>query len=293
MQKRQNIELARMVSAFGIVYYHSGVAGTPYFYSALIVFGLLSACMAGVGSSSLGWVQVKRRFQRLMIPWMVWFVIYGLANFLKHKPLVKTSHGWVAGVLSGTSEHLWYLPFIFIFLLVLDFLKTKLTQKTMAIASASLGIVFLATTPWWRAYSVSLGYPYAQYFHAAPSILMGTFMLYFDKTPPWAGRLALALMLVAAVSVIPYAGVGLPYLMGICVGILLLYCKDLSAYSVNLEAWSKLTLGIYLVHKIFLNLLKQQFAIEGVWLPLLAFGLSAALIWVLQTAFPKLSRYVA
>lgn len=226
MQKRQNIELARIVSAVGIVFYHSEVRGQEYFYSALVLFVILSAYMTGNRQLVFGLTSILPRVKRLLIPWIFWFFTYGLANLVRQKPFFPASNHVVAGVLSGTSDHLWYMPFIFFCLISLDFIKTRIPGKIIGLSSALLGVFSLAAAPNWRDYSLSLGYPWAQYFHATPGFMIGIFLIYSTNLSRLINFLVFFSLILAAASVLPLHGVGITYLVGIFAAIFLVYCQD-------------------------------------------------------------------
>lgn len=291
MKKQQNIELARIVGACGIVFYHSGVKGEEYFYSALVVFIMLSAYISGKTVDIPLFEKTKIRFERLLVPWMFWFLIYGLANLARGKPFVSSSNGWSAGILAGPSDHLWYMPFIFACLVIFDFLKRHLDGKKIGFWSGVFAITMLATSTIWREYSISMGYPWAQYFHACAAIGIGIFMLYAKDLKKNTVLMVFSLLVLSSIKNINLHGIGIPYLIGVVAGIVLIYCADLNNLNIDLGKFSGLTLGIYFVHKIFLSLLKSHFPIGDFLLPCVAFLFSALFVWVMQSACPRMNKY--
>ena len=65
MRKRADIEFLRVLSTFGIVWFHSGVFGHEFAYSGLIVFLILSMYLAG-GSGAADVLTLRRRLERLV-----------------------------------------------------------------------------------------------------------------------------------------------------------------------------------------------------------------------------------
>ena len=291
MLMKQNVELIRIVSTFGIVWYHSSIGGSDYFYSALVIFVFLSSYLSGTRSPEAIGTRTYKRFQRLLVPWLVWFCVYAFANHARHKPVIPVGNGWFSGILSGPSDHLWYLPFMFVNLFLLDGAKRTFAANHIGLIAAVVSIALLFATPMWRNFSLGLGYPYAQYFHAAPAFLMGVWMLYCKKFSTQTQVIIFACLLAASLSVLHVDGVGLPYTIGTAVAIVLLYSKDFQTHGVDLTAWSSVTFGIYLCHKIFLGLLNQLLRIEGPWLPICAFLISGIFIKVLRTAFPAQAKW--
>ena len=104
-ERRQDIEILRVFSVFGIVWYHSNVVGGDYAYSGLIFFVILSAYLSGPAKLDFR-LDFLMRAQRLLVPWLIWYFVYGLVNVIRGRPLVDTSNGLIAGILQGPSIHL-------------------------------------------------------------------------------------------------------------------------------------------------------------------------------------------
>lgn len=289
MDKRQDIELLRIVGAFAIIWFHSGVQGHELSYAGLVFFLILSTYFAGKDGSARE--LLRRRFQRLLVPWIFWFAIYGLANVLGGRAFVPLGKGWLAGVLAGPSIHLWFMPFIFGCLVVLDAVNRHLPRKAIALSSAALAILVLAGTPLWRPYSLEFGAPVAQYLHALAAVFIGTFLLYFDAPRKELSWFLLVAMLLIANEMVPYPGVGIPYLIGIALAFVL--ASRISAWSlpINVTPLSKCTLGIYFVHVLLLKTVAKSGLARGVFVPLAAFALSIAVVFSFQRAFPRLARF--
>ena len=290
IQKRQDIELLRILSAFAIVWFHSGVIGYETAYAGLIVFLILSMYLAGKSTLSVKH-DIFRRVERLLIPWAVWFVIYGALNVLAHKPLISLNNGIIAGILSGPRIHLWYMPFIFICLILHDFIRNYASSISIAWSSAILAIVVLSSTAIWRHESIQLGYPIPQYAHASAGIFLGVFFSYFSEISKKMGISLLLITIAAAASAIPYGGVGIPYLIGIVAGCVVVFQPFARISTINFSFMSQCTLGIYFVHIIFLATIKKLNADAGIFLPVAAFFLSFLTIHLIRRLFPKLAKY--
>lgn len=291
MNIRQDIEFLRILSAFGIVWYHSGVVGHDVSYASLIVFLVLSMYLAG-RSSSLGRDRSSHRVERLLIPWAVWFFIYGILNLLTHNPFLSLDNGVVAGVLSGSQTHLWFMPFIFLCLVLFDISIKYASKLTHAWVGAVLAVVLLSSTSYWRVESLQYGSPYAQYIHSLSAIFIGVFLAFYSELPSKTGAFLLAAVIVSAISAIPFNGVGVPYLIGVAAAVALLFkVFDKLLSSVDFRPLSQCTLGIYFVHIFFLMVLYRVNISSGIILPIMAFLLSAVTIFSLRRLFPSLAKY--
>lgn len=147
MKVRQDIEILRVLSAFGIVWFHSGAPGRAFAYSGLVIFIILSVYLSQHGNQHIS-TRFKIRARRLLVPWSIWFTFYGLIRLLTQKPLRPLENGAIAGVLSGPSSHLWYLPFTFVLLVIIDSARVKLPPSILAWTGYALAI--LAFVSWGR-----------------------------------------------------------------------------------------------------------------------------------------------
>jgi len=114
-----NLDRLKILAAIGIVWFHLGTvpyrqvayAGMPVFL--LIFFSLIAR--RGVTTTTQQFV--RRRYHRLLKPWLFWSVVYGLCRMTKAL-LTKDSSALhellsVQTLVTGTSIHLWYLPYAF------------------------------------------------------------------------------------------------------------------------------------------------------------------------------------
>jgi surface polysaccharide O-acyltransferase-like enzyme len=290
MKKRQDIELLRIISAFAIVWYHSGAIGHEIAYGGLIVFLIISIFLAGKSNYS-GKHPFLRRAERLLTPWSIWFVIYGIFNAVDHKPIIPLDNGILAGILTGTSIHLWYMPFILGCLILFDIVKNNVTSPKIAWISALLTIVILGTTSEWRNESIQLGAPIAQYAQALAAISLGAFFTNLKTLPKRIQAFLLILIIVTTLSAIPYEGVGIPYLIGTIAGCILSFNLFEKLLITDLSIISQCTLGIYFMHILALSAIRKLDFLDGVYIPIAAFLLSTIVIFLLRLKLPKLAKY--
>lgn len=120
---------------------------------------------------------IRRRGKRLLWPWLVWCAIYGL---LEIALAVQSGEAPLAGFdrsmwLSGTSFHLWFLPFAFLASLAANRIAKLLesTPRELTIAAlASLGAAIVIAIP----LAYRLGHPphpYSLWLDGAGTIVFG------------------------------------------------------------------------------------------------------------------------
>jgi hypothetical protein len=270
MQKSPTIEFLRILGALGIVWYHARGPGYEAAYAGLVLFLIMSVYLAGPVPA--GGLPVARRARRLLLP------------------LLPTEHGLLAGVLAGASIHLWYLPFIFIFLLGYDLLRSHVPARPIAILGGAGAALMLGATAWWWPLLSTLGYPLAQYVHASAGLGLG---MYFANaaTLPWHLRAVLTGAIALAVAgALAFHGVGLPYLLGIAVAGLLL-APPLPAH---LGRWinplGAATFGVYCAHILVMRILAKFTHVEGALLPVSTFVVSMAAVMLAQRALARFKR---
>jgi hypothetical protein len=123
------------------------------------------------------------------------------------------------------------------------------------------------------------------------AVFIGTFLLYFDALSKELCWLLLTAMLLIANGMVPYPGVGIPYLIGIALAFIL--ASRISAWSlpINVTPLSQCTLGIYFIHVLLLKTVAKSGLVRGVFVPLAAFALSVAVVFSFQRAFPRLAKF--
>lgn len=291
MNKRQDIELLRVISAFGIVWFHLGGVGRDIAYSGLIVFLVLSLYLSA--QSTRVSKNVMDRVKRLLVPWFVWFVIYGAINLTMHKPLIPLDNGIIFGILAGPSIHLWFMPFIFFALLAFDWLRDRVTPRLIAYACAASAILIFIMASDWRPWSLKLGAPIAQYAHAANGILIGIFLAYYYALPKLArsALLLIILALAAYLSILPVPGVGVPYLLGVSVSAAVLLLNRTLPARINFNWLSECALGIYLIHPFCFMIIFHTGLVSGLSMPFVVFFASSVSVMLLKRIAPSASKY--
>jgi peptidoglycan/LPS O-acetylase OafA/YrhL len=292
MQRNQAVELLRILSALGIVWYHAGIWGAPVAYAGLVVFIVLSPLFEAMrADGKQRSVQILAR--RLLVPWVIWTVIYGAFNVVRGKPMFPLDNGWIAGVLIGSGQHLWFLPFMFVFLCAIVLLRRRISKASLA-RVAVVGFAFmLLTMVWWRPWSMNVGYPIAQYMHALLPAFVGAAVGALGY--PLTGGRIVSLVFVGTVITLflPVSG-GLAYVVGVAAVLLALQPRIWNLFKgVDFGPVAGATFGIYLMHLMALSavfpLIRRGFEIPAV---LLAFVVCAAVVMTAKKVAPRMAAIV-
>lgn len=287
MQRRQDIELLRVVAAFGIVWFHARAPGGQVAYAGLVVFLVLSTFLVRRGGNPPSLDSLRRRSRRLLLPWLVWFVIYGALAFALRGVFLDTGNGYVAAVMSGTNIHLWYLPFTFLCLSAVDVLHSHVSAPTAAWLGGLLTLGLTATAPIWRPATLAMPYPLLQWADALAPVAFGIFLQGSSALPSFARRFLLFVIIGAALLASRSNSIGTSYAVGF------LACAVIVAGTTARWSWPRiqpvadLTFGIYLGHIIILEALLRYATLGAVELPILTFALAAVAVAVGRKIAPR------
>ncbi len=303
--KRPDIEGLRLLSAFGIVWFHSAHSGgriaLALAYSGLVVFLVLSVALGG-RSGQPDAATLQRRALRLLRPWLFWFGLYVAFNALRGLPAFPLDAGWAAGVLAGPSIHLWYLPFMFGVLVLLDLLRAHVALRTLAAAGFVVALALMATAPWWRPVTLTLPYPALQWADALAPVAVGVFAL-GARSGCWSRRAVLAMaaaLVLVATALVAFEWVGTPYAVGLAASLLVLLrqpsgrpCRPWRPWPGFASALTDCSFGVYLSHSLVFALLLAHGPVLPDWgLPVAIFALALAGTWVLRRALPRVAAAV-
>jgi surface polysaccharide O-acyltransferase-like enzyme len=282
MSRRADIEILRLVACFLIVCYHSGADGHRYAYSGLIIFIIISMLFLGNTRHPFK-TEIKTKAEKIIMPWLFWLVAYGAFNILTNRPIFDGSGNIFEKILSGTSIHLWFMPFLFLSHAGINILKRMASSQTVSYFSILFASLCLISAGMWRTPSLHWATPWPQYAQAFSAIFIGIFFSTINDISK-TGRIA--------ATAIQIPGIGISYLIGIIFGFLL----KLSPFrekeaSTNLRTFSNLTLGIYFIHiLVFAFILKVNQNIGGNMLGVLSFIVAAAIVYISKKAFPSFSK---
>lgn len=261
--RNQNVELVRILAAFGIVVFHSGATGSALGYSGLVAFTMLATFFAGNDLAKLA--------KRVLVPWAFWSVFYLGWRFVADGDPFHPGMNPIASILYGT--HLWFLPFVFVVIGALGAVKTD--HLPLICGCAAFGL--LAATPWWREFQVGTPPPVIQALHALPAAFAGVALR--DR---FARMIVVAGLAICLAWSVP--GVSIPYAVGggAVIGALLL-----PRIRVNVEVVSRCTMGIYLVHIAALGVFNLILGPKTLATAMAAFLGSFAGVWIARRILPQ------
>ncbi len=281
---RNDVELLRIISAFGIVWFHSGsLPGREIAYGGLIFFIIISSYFANISKRQN---KPLERIKRLIVPCVIWTIPYSLLNFVRLGQICPENYSFVSCIFSTPSPHLWYLPYMCIVLILIDRAKLIFSQSTLGLFSGTMAVILMMLAPKWREFSYID--PFDLYAHALPAVLIGIYLgCYFSIEIK--SRLFILLGLIFSILLMVYTAqenVGIPYLFGMLPSLLLLRSDVLAKYKLNIYSISSLMLGVYLVH-FALILILLSFGISNYLLPFIVFPLSVLIIFSIKRLLPK------
>jgi len=283
-RRRSDVECARIAAAFGVVWFHSQEPfGHDVGYGGLVFFIIVSVYFAVSAERIHGW---RERAARLLVPCAIWSSLYGVISAVRGVPVFSEGPLSIGSLLATPSIHLWYLPFMFTVLVLLDQLRARTSLRSLGTCCGAIAMAAIASAPLWR--SVDLDAPFGQYLHALPPALIGVFFASFREL---GGRTRAGLLLGVSAATIAMlvrgqAGIGVTYLVGILPGLLLLLPSSLIPPIGLVESLSATTYGVYLAHPLFLFVC-LHFGLLGPLRPVVAFLLPSAGIALTLRYLPR------
>jgi len=291
MPRRQDIELLRIVSAFGIVWFHSEAPGGAVAYAGLIVFLVLSTYLSHRTGDTPTLGSIQYRARRLLVPWLVWFFAYGALNVARGDAFLDAREGWALALMSGTSIHLWYLPFVFLCLNGVDLLNAHVGARAAAWIFGLSALALTASGPIWRPITLAMPYPALQWADALAPLALGIFLQNSSALSPSTGRALLLTIIGSALVVSRFNSIGVSYALGFAA------CAGIASGRAARWAWpglqpvADLTFGIYLCHIfVFAGLLRYS-DLPNAAMPFVIFAISAVAVASGRAIAPRLRSY--
>jgi peptidoglycan/LPS O-acetylase OafA/YrhL len=273
LERIGSIDLLRILAALGIIWFHIGdapyrqigYAGLPVFL--LVFFSLVTRKAAAHTASEF----LRRRWHRLLKPWLFWSVVYGLCRLTKAICVADLSSlhhlaSWET-VLAGTCIHLWDLPYAFVGGLVVHVLNRRVRTGESPAVTAGLAVfgvlvLFACAADMARH---TLAPPLPQWEFGLAALPLGV-ALGRCLTPGSRRRRNLLLSLVGGITLagcailglLGFAGPALPY--GLAIALVCLAYGWQTESRGLVAALAPLTLGIYLLHPLLLYGLRGLFA---------------------------------
>lgn len=293
------VQWLRVLAAFGIVVFHAydrqpglirsvGYFGLPAFLS--IFSALLINQPAAASFSSY----VQKRAKRLLLPWLFWSCVYWLTALTKthliHKP---DSLGFsLCTILTGTSIHLWYLPYAFLVSLVLYgfvFFQTHWRHLFQVVCGTAF-LLSLVLSSYGLKHG-SLPVPFPQWLFGTPAVFYGLLVMSVYQKASFRTRLAVGLALILATELF----LAVLYRVGFS-GLLISY--GIACPLTGAAFWAAgartpaaaaalkggdLTYGVYLIHPLLLSAFRFVLGGTDSWFSVLSvFAISLGLTYILK-----------
>jgi len=255
MHRNGTLDYARLLAAFGIVFFHAQAPGAAIGYAALPFFLMLLVVLAFPGAERLSFsAYLRGRAHRLLKPWLIWSGVYGALKLAEIALTGATfrSEFAINMILTGTALHLWFLPFAFLTCVMLYPLTRgarRIGPEALAFVMVGAGVAMLLLLQ----VENTLPVPFAQWLYGMPPVCLGIALALV-----W-GNLPIMLMILGAfsgVALLCSAHFGLfQFLLAGGALVVCMLCPLPSSPRAQLAG--SLSLGVYLAHPIVLSVLSR------------------------------------
>lgn len=285
-------DYARLVAVAGIVWFHAKAPGALIGYSGLAFFLMLIVLFAWPQvvhprqqphRAPPLWRYTATRAKRLLVPWVVASLFYGGFKFIE----VWRGSPWRVEFstemwLTGTAQHLWFLPFAFMVCIALWPLGWMVRRIPVGIwpwlslisVGFALGLLSLSQTIAWPD-------PLAQWAYALPVVLAAIGCALCCKKQ----SLTLAIL-----GIFVFLALALDRTQGLLeitlAGVVLVTCMACPTRPTVVSAWcSRASLAIYLIHPAVMTMLVRGGGLPegGIGLAVLTLILSLGVVAVWET----------
>ncbi|MFP7753538.1 acyltransferase family protein [Thermodesulfobacteriota bacterium B35] len=287
---KSEIEVFRIVCMLGIVWFHSGLEpGRQIAHGGLIFFIVTSVFFAVTAGRRHS---LPERAKRLLVPWGVWSVFYGMVSWCRWGHCFPEGYHLVSMLLATPSIHLWFLPFLFLVLVGIDLVRELFFRRKVVVLIGTLSFLSVLTAPFWE--KIRLVDPFTQYLYSVPAVLIGIFLAAGSRTRhavfmPMMAGLVLSLLILAGRY---RSEVGILYLVGILPAVFLLYDNVLPVSGRWLFTISSSVFGVYLVHP-FCQMFLRYLGLTSYALPLINFFLSLVSVLLMKRVLPaRIAGYI-
>lgn len=289
--RNQAIELLRIVACFGIVAFHDAAPFPDLAYAGLIAF-LIIAPFVDLSFNAARVRSIAALSRALLVPWLFWLVLYGALKVLRGYPFVPRGNV-VLAILEGSTPHLWFLPFMFGVLVVLNAIKTRVAPALLFWTALLAAAALFGTVAWWRPLSAGWTPPLVAWMHAAPAVVAG---IAIGLAPRLAhGRAIAAALLLVALAFATAAnlpGVSLTYPVGVIVtGAVAWWGARLWPAGWTVQPVAQCTMGIYLSHIVWLSFVRHYTGSSNYLTVTVTFAAALASTWAARRFVP-VTRWV-
>lgn len=278
---RVDLEILRILSALGIIWYHSEVCGSNIGYAGLVIFLILNGALSGRRINHIQ--SLKKRSERLLLPLVFWIPVYGIRNLMKGEAFIDVSRGALSSILCTTSIHLWYLPFAFASLYVSDIAKRATPQKFFTFSMGLGAALILFCSPLWKEWSIDVGPPWAQYSHAMAALFFGLFVGGRSHIRSYTFYLLSVVVIIGAITSFRLSSTGIEYILALPISLFAILSprKFVLAKDSVIMRLSACSFGVYLVHILAFSLAARLIHSRSSWqFPIVTFIISYLIVFV-------------
>ena len=278
MGRNATLDYARLIAAFGIVFFHSGAPGGNIAYAALPFFLILLIAMAVPAAEKTDFpTWIRSRAQRLLLPWLVWSGVYGT---LKIVEVLLTSASISSEfatymIFTGPALHLWFLPFAFVICVLIHPLSRLVAFNPYGVSPmflagcfGGIGVAILIVQQ-----GQDMPIPYAQWLYALPAVCLGLSLAIMIRKP---GYMWLILCGFVGGAMVTGAASGLMQLVIAAAAFILCTTWRHSETRLSDKAGA-VAMGVYLAHPLIFSLLTRSLDISFGSLSLAVLGCLGAL----------------
>jgi surface polysaccharide O-acyltransferase-like enzyme len=250
-------DVLRLVSLAAIVAFHAGAPGSRYTAWRLPALTIISAALAaGRRRPRPLSEQARRSASRLLAPWAFWCAVYGIVDLATYMRL-GTSIVQELGprvLVTGASVHLWYLPFAFVMVMIVDAAR-RLTEGlptagTCALATG-IAVAALVAVALEGSYRDDAGTPWPQWQRSIPAVFLG--LAVGTATRRGSGR-DMAVLASATASACAVIAVVLGDDLAARYGMAMVLVAAASTWRFDPPRWlaeaAGLAMGVYLIHMV-------------------------------------------
>ncbi len=249
-------DVLRLAALTAVVAFHAGAPGAGYTAWRMPALTIITtALVAGRGEPRPLAEQARRSASRLLIPWLFWCAVYAAIDacfYLKIGKCLLDELG-VRVLLTGTSIHLWYLPFAFVMVLAVNAARRatdRMPPAAIGAVAAVVAVAALVIVARDGTYRLESGpTPWPQWLRVVPAVFLG--LAVGTVTRRLSGReLAVVAAAVAAAGVAAAAALGdeLPARYAVAIVLVASATRWRSRPPRWLAEAAGLGMGVYLVH---------------------------------------------
>lgn len=170
--RNATVDYARLIAAFGIVFFHSNAPGAHLAYAALPFFMMMLIVLSAQSAKRVNFLTFSKiRAARLLEPWILWSSIFAALKILEVLVTGKSLSSEFAAymLLTGPAIHLWFLPVAFCASLITWVVYHHFRSSHRAI----LGLIILSLIFVKLEHSYNWQVPLAQWVNILPSVFLG------------------------------------------------------------------------------------------------------------------------